>query len=139
MQVDELEAGAVLNYWVGRAEGWDEASGRFRVGKLPNGHLLCRADEKLYAPSDDLCSGAEIVRRNRIAMFPTYVHEAPGWHGRAKYSPEIGLTPRRGDFAEATDSEYLIAAMRTRVKMAFGDSVPEEVAKEAFAKATPFG
>ncbi|KAI3591640.1 hypothetical protein D9X30_3465 [Cupriavidus sp. U2] len=117
MKVSELE-GALLDYWVAKAEGYEAE--------------LCRDDQgsfcvrtKRYAgeggqfrgpffPSREWADGGPILARERIGLMPAIEGRREFWiAAHPSYS-----WPRRGNTP-------LIAAMRAYVASKFGAEVPE--------------
>lgn len=99
MRVAELE-GALLDYWVAKAEGLivdGIRHGGVVIGTTP--------DRYVYHPSTNWAHGGPIIERNLPAI---------GWNGYGlSFKPSInGSTP-------------LIAAMRSYVASKYGDEVPD--------------
>lgn len=104
MKVAELE-GALLDYWVARAEGWtleDESLWRDERGKAMN--LYWR-----WNPSNNWAHGGPIIEREQIEL----TRAGNEW---AAYVPGM-----RGAYGPAV----LIAAMRAYVASKFGDTVED--------------
>jgi hypothetical protein len=122
MKVSEL-SGAMLDYWVAKAEGlnvlsretpsgvsyWAEGDNRF-IGYIGGEHL------PQYNPSQDRHLGGMISERERIN---TNFYD--GTPGLDDWSADIGNPAGSRSFGPTP----LIAAMRAFVASRFGDTVPE--------------
>lgn len=126
MKVDELD-GALLDYWVACAEGYDPA--QEQVVLYVDG--TCRIayhegddPDSLYNPTRSWMWGGPIIERERIhlepfpggAEYPEWMafERADGWGDPLEDSP----LRQYGDTA-------LIAAMRAYVASKFGEEVPD--------------
>lgn len=127
MKVSELN-GALLDYWVGRANGWMRSASVW---------VDARGVEQFhpatcYDPSRDLALGGEIIGNERIATW----HGESGWRaihplampsGYSGDSHYIDITEGDGEFSGET---LLVAAMRAYVASKFGAEVQDiELAK----------
>lgn len=130
VKVSEL-SGALLDYWVARAEGHTAIvnGGICYVGinavsvQQVNGYV------PHYSPSTDWAAGGVIIERERIALFQTF-HEGhtyfseerrwTAWTNGAMYETEVS-----GD-AEGVGPTQLGAAMRAFVASKFGEEVKDE-------------
>lgn len=111
IKVSKLE-GALLDYWVAKAEGIEARmydSGCF---------FMKRGRDILYRPSADWTKGGPIIERENI-LFDSLPD-----NGHRAYKREIDGNP-----VFITDDWYttkLIQAMRCYVASKFGDEVPDE-------------
>ncbi|KWR88783.1 phage protein NinX family protein [Cupriavidus sp. IDO] len=132
MKVSELE-GALLDYWVARAEGNltlqstgpdDAIVEQYGVG----GEIEGRSPLASWAPSENWDTGGPIIARERIALWACdsgykAAHPAVADHGY--YDVELGVVDVGGlDGMEG--STPLVAAMRAFVASKFGDEVSEK-------------
>lgn len=120
MKVSEL-TGALLDYWVARAEGWTIKPAAPYAGMLyatPE-----RPDEwrwlDMFQLSTSWAQGGPIIYRERIRLLPSLLDDT--W--RASYS-RIG-TPVKYELA-CDGPAPLVAAMRAYVASKYGDEVPDE-------------
>lgn len=137
MKVSEL-SGALLDYWVGRADAGDGFVGR--IAQYTDGEAYCVVpcgtrgehgwtDQRKYQPSSDWATGGPIIELERIIVGTlqrmadnglwTHLH----WTGRA-YHPNNRWNDYAPGFAGDTP---LVAAMRAYVASKFGEEVPDEV------------
>ncbi|MCA8045493.1 phage protein NinX family protein [Burkholderia arboris] len=127
MKVADL-GGALLDYWVARAEGYSESSESLTM------HIdgTCRIawhegddPDSLYNPSTSWTWGGPIIERARIAFvqLTTHYHERLGrweaWADGVLAQGELGGT------AVGYGNTQLVAAMRAYVASKFGDEVPD--------------
>ncbi|WP_240690340.1 phage protein NinX family protein [Burkholderia cepacia] len=131
--------GALLDFWVARADGYQrgtvgEGVDAFNGGRGPivfaisNGMLRVAKKEIVsdWAPSVDWTQGGPIIERARIQIVPQNVN-----HLRWSAYMDEGLRP--GKFpVEQYGETLLIAAMRAYVASKFGDEVegPTQPASE---------
>ncbi|WP_069267400.1 phage protein NinX family protein [Paraburkholderia nodosa] len=127
MKVSEL-SGALLNYWVAKADGLHEP----RIAEYTDGCLHCLLPgqqvgenhwrpERLYFPSADWSVGGPIIEREEIcvrtmAQLRTFRPGERCWRANHYHGEYL-----------STGSTFLEAAMRCFVKSKFGDDVPDEV------------
>ena len=120
MKVSEL-SGAMLDYWVARAEGRNPAP--VKVGE----RLVYAMDQgkgfEVRRYSTDWAQGGAIIERERIKLLPT-IPTAATWHA----SIWIGSTLADGVSHRAQAEAPLVAAMRAYVVSKFGDEVSDECA-----------
>lgn len=128
MKVTEL-SGAMLDYWVARANGWRRANFGAKQNVLDEaGEWWSKRDDVVltvevaeYTPSFDWSQGGPIIDRERINVcepdhsFGAHGAETRDWcafFSRANGCMQHGPTP-------------LIAAMRAYVASKFGDTVED--------------
>lgn len=104
MKVSELE-GAELDYWVAKADGWEDSRQVWENRRRWQGP---------FRPSSLWADGGPIIERERIALLLDY---GPQWYGQIIHNRDrhwgcCGPTP-------------LIAAMRAFVASKFGNEVGE--------------
>lgn len=136
MKVTELE-GAMLDYWVAKASGFEHTSAReaaFALDGQTNPRIfttragairLAREDSvTAWNPSTDWACGGPIIERAEIqlmrmdSMHGLLRIPEPYWVGHIAYQkPVAGDTP-------------LVAAMRAYVASKFGDEVDAPISKE---------
>ncbi len=128
MKTSEL-AGALLDYWVARAEGMTINP---EVCQPDNGVFVGHGggDLEFFEPSDDWAQGGPIIDRERIALIPD-----AGWRAGYDVIAEVegagydtGPTATIELRCEHRADSPLVAAMRAYVARKFGDTVPDEVA-----------
>jgi hypothetical protein len=111
MKVSEL-SGALLDYWVAKAEGFllscDWNQGEYILIGTGEGDL------ERFSPSTDWTVGGPIIERERIGIMPVGVE----WKAWAPLDMD----------ATAVADELLIAAMRAFVASKFGNEVQDEAA-----------
>lgn len=122
MRVSEL-SGDLLDYWVARAERIEHGPD---LREMRPGAVLIKVWSKegftfytAYTPSTDLAQACEIIFRRRVALMPMAGSE--DWIARAEKYP---LDHGQDVFV---DPNPLVAAMRARVWMEYGERVPKEV------------
>ena len=112
MQIKDLK-GAMLDYWVARAEGLKaEIKHRGHSAEtcwtiLPNG-----VTDYHFTPSTSWAQGGPIIEREEISLLP------------GPWSAQVFLEDGLRSF-EGTGSTPLVAAMRAYVASKFGDEVPD--------------
>lgn len=153
MKVCEL-IGALLDYWVGRAQG--EAVKVKRRADLDYSHFMFEHTEDLvcvlpgetvFLPSSVWAIGGPIIERDQIFLQPpseVHYNGGPnhGWrrydHWRATVSARTRTLPPKNETQDAISirgvgrgagETPLLAAMRAKVASHYGDEVPDEVAK----------
>lgn len=136
MPVDDL-SGPDLDYWVAKAERRDDELLKTLAIVAGSNGRLCMLDGAPYAPSSDMLLGSEIMRRNWIGLMrPSRGQKPPRWQALGDMPDETirrvyGVGHASG-VVSAWDVDMLVAGMRVRVKMAYGDTVirpePESVA-----------
>ncbi|MCL6468963.1 MAG: DUF2591 family protein [Ralstonia sp.] len=111
MRVDELQ-GALLDYWVARAQ---EVDGAFVRGK----YCFYRSGgaDVIYSPSVDWAVGGPISERRGITATNAMIGYGK-WHATETFSPYLENDWISGE-------TQLIAAMRAVVRDEFGDEVPD--------------
>ena len=130
MKISEL-SGALLDYWVARAEGMTHEQASFVI--------------PAHAYSTEWAYGGPIVERDQIFLNPpSEVHyhggSNNGWrqydHWRATVSARTRTLPPEGELGKLIGSggvgrgageTPLIAAMRAKMASHYGDEVPDEV------------
>lgn len=122
MKVADL-TGALLDYWVARAEGkllcseWDSSA--------VDGILIGTGEGDLepFAPSTDWAHGGPIIEREHLVVWP---YRLLDYEDRANGVQQDYAAKRIGMFdPQAIGSTYLIAAMRAYVAGRFGAEVPD--------------
>lgn len=109
MRTSEL-TGALLDYWVARAEGFSDAK---IVGEQGNPNdEFCLINRRPYMPSTDWAQGGPVIEREEISLLPGPWSAQVFLEDGLRSFEGIGLTP-------------LIAAMRAYVASKFGDEVPD--------------
>lgn len=108
MKVSELQ-GAMLDYWVAKAEGLQDA----RISGEVCRHTVI-GTSILYSPSTDWSQGGPIIERNRIDFMTN--------NEGALLAAAFSKTDNKPMFGET----YLIAAMRCYVASEYGDEVSDE-------------
>lgn len=127
MKVSELE-GALLDYWVAKAEGIDVVDVNKHVRHLGNPFLPVLSDgggrdgPHYYRPSTDWAQGGPIIERERIDVISNARDPATGWSAWSRDVIEV----ETGHPVEWPGSTALIAAMRAYVTSKFGDTVTDE-------------
>lgn len=141
MKTDEL-SGALLDYWVARAEGlplccdWNQ--GEYILVGTGKGDL------EQFSPSTDWAEGGPLIERDHIFLNPpseVHYNGGPnhGWHRydywRATVSSATRTLEPKNEFQKSMNvrpvgrgsgETPLIAAMRALVASHFGDEVPDE-------------
>lgn len=122
MKTSEL-TGALLDYWVARAEGFQilKSSPGGRAGLLvwDGGCLLPVTNESHCRFSTDWAIGGPIIEREQMHLFPP---EPADQYADPRWLAHIG----RPEAAwQGKGPTLLIAAMRAYVVSKFGDEVPE--------------
>lgn len=121
MKTSEL-TGALLDYWVGRAEGW-------RVVNDFGGPCWANAETKTeyvaaWKPSSNWVQGGAIIERERIGLDGGNTGSCPDWHARTVLRPVKGS--HMAPCYRMIDRSPLVAAMRAYVASKFGDEVPDD-------------
>jgi hypothetical protein len=117
MKVSELE-GAVLDYWVAKANGAD--------GQIIKSYSPCNLDYFQLAsgtpfrPSTHWAHAGPMIERERIVAFPD---GAGGWAAFVQKNPTCSYVDTTA-YDEMRGPTLLIAAMRAYVASKFGDEVP---------------
>ncbi len=128
MKVSKL-AGAKLDYWVGRANGW--ALGPWHARKVwrdANGKI--QEGERAYTPSTDWAQGGPIIERERIELRYMGCYRRP-WVAWA--------CPDETDRPEGQATTPLIAAMRAFIASKYGEEVPDDRGVTSDAGSIPTG
>lgn len=125
MKVSEL-SGAMLDYWVARAEGWafgpQHKTLECDVWRDADGCIVGVIPAQGFRPSMDWESGGPIIERERI---DTAFGNEPGlWEALVRPEYEYGMY--MCDDGRGTGPTILIAAMRAYCASKFGDTVPDE-------------
>lgn len=120
MKVSELE-GAVLDYWVARAEGYDRGLNiepKFGICEAPampddvQLQGIGSGTSDIFSPSRHWEQGGPIIERERIMVTHTPADGAVCWHATAD------------EYATTSDGPTpLVAAMRAYVASKFGEDV----------------
>jgi hypothetical protein len=119
MKTSEL-VGALLDYWVARADGCENPRLATRSGYAPTHEdpIGCRVEGGLgfaFLPSTSWAQGGPIIERECITTVPPQC--IGDWDQWRAFS--------RGDVGGETGDTLLIAAMRAYVVSKFGDTVPD--------------
>lgn len=113
MKVDDLE-GALLDYWVARAERWT-------VTMPPAVEFYSQEKGwRAYSPSTNWAQGGPIIEREKIGIFADGTGSLWGAEMRAQHDHWIDTTVYDADSNGPTP---LIAAMRAYVANKFGNEV----------------
>lgn len=114
MKTSEL-TGALLDYWVARAEGWEVAEGRRgKIWRDAEGAAKCMRDS--WTPSNSWAQGGPIIEREDIVVERVKTAGDATLYFKARKYPQL-----------ETGDSYLIAAMRAYVASKFGDEVSDDV------------
>lgn len=122
MKTAELE-GAVLNYWVGQADG--------KESYLYNGYCFLRPPSRPYGntmgnydPSTNWTQGGPIIEREEIELY-VYEHRNHSEQGKTCWAAD--WYPPSGEIQSGWHEQYgatpLIAAMRCFVASKYGEEV----------------
>lgn len=121
MKTSEL-TGALLDYWVARAEG---VNATIRGGRCTENLPLQRRDIARYTdftPSTDWAQGGPIIERECIKLMPI-LPSAHIWFAQITH----GATVAEFQIWRGQSDTPLVAAMRAYVASKFGDEVVGEV------------
>lgn len=110
MKVSELN-GALLDYWVAKAEGKDSPWFKNEV-------FGCVVKGKRYSPSTDWSQGGPIIEREKIMLVPP----------SEDFDGELWGASSADESIMVTGESLLIAAMRCYVASKFGDTVDDSQA-----------
>jgi len=126
MKTAEL-AGALLDYWVARAEGWTFGPQHkileCDVWRDADGRIVGTIPASAYQPSREWVNGGPIIERERLIIQPRNTDWAVCDTDPAKgYLYELNEVARFG----STGPTPLVAAMRAYVTSKFGDEVPDD-------------
>lgn len=119
--VSEL-AGAELDYWVARSQGWEFGPPHkvygWDVWRF-HGAITGIIPAQAYKPHEDWSQGGPLIEKHRICLTPA---STPKYRGQWAASARM----------DSSDVTYaptpLIAAMRVLVASVYGAEVPDEVA-----------
>jgi hypothetical protein len=117
MKVSELQ-GAMLDYWVARAEG--KMTPSIRCG---NPYYSVPGGQHYYSPSTDWSQGGPLVEREKITL-------EPNPYGLEQWAACHGPHDKEPIWIWINGATPLIAAMRCLVASKFGEEVPDEETKE---------
>ena len=119
MKVSEL-SGALLDYWVAKAEG-KSAVIATREGYAPSSMdpLVCRVVGIAFTPSSTWQCGGPIIERERISVTAAL---GTGWPPIPPWDGYVLLSDRKHGESGSTPLE---AAMRAYVAHKLGDEVPD--------------
>lgn len=124
MKVSEL-AGAQLDYWVARAEGWTFGPPHkvhgWDVWRDSSGDITGTIPAQAFTPSTDWSQGGPIIERERM----TFATTGTGPRGENGFEPVVAITYTGLRAMEGPT--HLVAAMRAYVARKFGDEVLDEV------------
>ena len=134
MKTAEL-TGAMLDYWVARAEGWEAIGGGWfsRPG-------YAEWSMKAWTPSTNWAQGGPIIEREKIALWAdgdVFSAAHPSCPDQCYYDAADGRIDNSGVNAKIMSDTPLIAAMRAYVASKFGDEVPDDAQCEAPPILTP--
>jgi len=124
--------GALLDYWVARAEGWtfgpQHKTLECDVWRDSGGAIVGTIPASAYQPSTDWAQGGPIIERERLITQPRKTDWAA-----CDTDPDNGLMYELREVAQfgATGPTPLVAAMRVYVASKFGDEVPDNAAIQA--------
>lgn len=113
MKVSEL-TGALLDYWVARAEGIKNTDIFWREG----GDFWTWGHDYGYHPSTDWAQGGPLIEKHKMLCAPRH---AGGWSAWAS----AGLVHKATN--EADGETPLQAICRAVVRAKFGDEVPDAI------------
>lgn len=123
MKTAEL-TGALLDYWVAKAEG-------LKVSGLPVVEIRGSRGWLAYRPSTDWAQGGPIIERAMITVTPQAYDVGPatcsGWIAVQVIYGLFEDDNGRRSASRFFDKNYLAAAMRAVVHAKFGDEVPNEI------------
>jgi hypothetical protein len=132
MKTAEL-TGAMLDYWVARAEGWTLGPPHrlhgWDVWRDADGVVVGTIPASAWKPSTDWTHGGPIIERERIRLQPT-IPTGAIWYA----SIWMGSTLADGVSHRSQADAPLVAAMRAYVASKFGDEVPDDAAIQAAAQ-----
>ena len=119
MKISDL-SGALLDYWVARAEGFDVRLNEDKSwAVVTSKNFVGNSVHSSFAPSSRWYEGGPIIERERAYMLNHYA----GRDAVLTWTAEIrGSNPYEGATA-------LIACMRAFVASKFGDEVPDEASQ----------
>jgi hypothetical protein len=112
--------GALLDYWVAKANGYPLCGDAMQIDYILIG--TGEGDLQRFSPSTDWSKGGKIIERERIhiAYMPSDVQpEVPRWY--ANLHSRLNANGSRSQVGPTA----LIAAMRCYVAIKFGDEVPD--------------
>ena len=120
MKVAELE-GALLDYWVARAEGLTDADIIDHIPLIDEAPpSWCKAGGRHYRPSQSWGEGGPIIEREIIAI----CRDGTEWV--ALWRPEWWASSALTTSGPVMNGETaLVAAMRCYIASKFGENVPE--------------
>lgn len=110
--------GALLDYWVARAEGLEVRVMRSGCWTIINGR-----SGHPFMPSASWAQGGPIIERERIKLMPV-LPTGKIWYGIMTRGASLAEIQVWRDQAE----QPLVAAMRAYVASKFGDEVPDDAA-----------
>lgn len=129
MKVAELE-GALLDYWVGRANGWTcNANAQHKILCIDvwrdHDGKIAFIPAQSYRPSTDWAHGGPNIERHNITLLdPNYCNSGQ-WEAYMGAFPDVRDDRVVGMVAAGAGPTPLIAAMRAYVASKFGDEVAE--------------
>ena len=141
MKTAEL-TGALLDYWVARAEGKDAEMRSYEMsyGRVYYCNVRTITSSRPFSPSSSWDDGGPIIERENIGISPptSRVHRNGG--PNAGWGPSgvwMATTWHKGAngkrAAEWDERSALVAAMRCYVASKFGEDVPDAYTHEAEA------
>ncbi|MCA7985176.1 phage protein NinX family protein [Burkholderia vietnamiensis] len=118
MKVSKL-GGALLDYWVARAEGIEPSRLILRDQPDAVGKMCVRDDLFKFNPSESWLLGGPVIGRQKIAIYWDVDEWVALWHSESSAS---GTLHARGPVMAGETA--LVAAMRCYVASKFGEEVP---------------
>ncbi len=126
MKTAEL-TGALLDYWVARAEGWtfgpQHKTLECDVWRDADGCIVGVIPASAWKPSTDWAQGGPIIERERMKVEPL---NDGAWTTAARNGAH--------EIVGAIGPTALVSAMRAYVISKFGDEVPDDAAIQAAAQ-----
>ncbi|MBN6210653.1 DUF2591 family protein [Ralstonia pickettii] len=134
MKVSDLE-GALLDHWVGRANGWTcNANEQHKmlcidVWRDAEGKICGPVPAQAFRPSTEWLYGGTIIEREGITLLDPEFCESGQWEAFMGAFPDVTKYSIVGMVAQGAGPTPLIAAMRAFVASKFGDEVPDQGSK----------
>lgn len=118
MEVSRLE-GALLDYWVAKAEGLDPVivNDQDGIARCTIGYF------EPYSPSVEWTLGGPIIQREQFTLLDPKFCESGLWEAFMGAFPDVAKYSIVGMVAQGAGPTPLIAAMRAYVSSKFGDEV----------------
>jgi hypothetical protein len=107
MKIAYLEAGPLLDYWVGKAQGLQV---EIAAPNGPGSEVCVTENRESFSPSTSWAQAGPIIDREKIDL----MHDFGRWMARHS---------RRDDYSRA-DVSPLVTAMRAYLMWEYGDELP---------------